>query len=293
MHNVYINGFPEIEISPILVDESQFLSGEVHVKIRNQIPSNKSTHATIFARANNSNHIMCILLTNDALKRMGYEKIDLFLPYIPFSRQDAVMVEGEPFSIKVFADIINLCNFNSVTVFDPHSGVSPAVIDRCKIISNHVYVNICINDIFGNNWNGERFIVSPDSGSYKKIFKLSDYLKTEKGFNSEVVVCNKARDLSNGKIMAFSVEKDDLQGKECIIIDDICSRGGTFMGIAKELKNKNAGKIYLIVSHYEDVANIANLKESGIERIYTTQSMTSKNDDFIYSIPFNKILVNC
>ncbi|MGY0040936.1 phosphoribosyltransferase family protein [Pedobacter sp. NJ-S-72] len=60
-------------------------------------------------------------------------------------------------------------------------------------------------------------------------------------------MCNKVRDVSNGKIKQITVDQDDLGGKDCFIIDDICDGGATFIGVAKELKKRNAGKVSLIV----------------------------------------------
>ena len=59
----------------------------------------------------------------------------------------------------------------------------------------------------------------------------------------------KIRDVKTRKLSGFKVYADDLQGRDCLVVDDICDGGGTFLGLAKELKAKNAGKLYLAVSH--------------------------------------------
>ena len=74
-------------------------------------------------------------------------------------------------------------------------------------------------------------------------------------------------------------------------MDDICSYGGTFKGLAKELKNKGADKIYLIVSHWEGVANIKQLEECGIFLIYTTDSLAKTEDQAgLISIDVEKLM---
>jgi ribose-phosphate pyrophosphokinase len=67
-----------------------------------------------------------------------------------------------------------------------------------------------------------------------------------------------------------------------VIIDDICAGGRTFIELAKKLKAKNCGKIFLIVSHYEGVAKEADLRASGIEAIFSTNSLKDiASSDFL------------
>jgi len=292
MDKIFINGFPNFSQNDdvLSIETFNFLGGEVHVKLHDKRVE-PFTHVftrviTIYARANNSDDIMRILLTNDALKRMGYEKIDLFIPYMPYARQDRVMVDGEPFSLKVFANMINSCGFNRVFVFDAHSDMVGGLIDNIHLITNSKFVELCIKEICLETGSVPVW-ACPDSGAYKKVFKLADAV----GYKGEIILCNKARDLSTGKIASFTVDKNDLGGNNIIVNDDICSKGGTFMGLAKELKKRNAGKIYLIVSHYEGSADVRTLNDSGIERVYTTPSIGKVNSPpFVTEIPFTQFI---
>lgn len=135
--------------------------------------------------------------------------------------------------------------------------------------------------------NDDFFIISPDGGSLKKIYKVCEQIN----FKGEIITCLKNRDTNSGKLSNVIIPKDDFGGKKCIIIDDICSKGGTFMGLAKELKKRNAGKIYLIVSHYEGSADVKTLNDSGIERVYTTPSIGKVNSPpFVTEIPFGDFI---
>lgn len=221
---------------------------------------------------------------------MGCDNIELFIPYIPYSRQDRICDNGEAFSLKVFANLINSCNFKKVYVVDPHSDVSLALINNIKVIDTLNFLKVTMNRI--NSISGldidEEFcksnivLVSPDSGSNKKINKIVEKLYQNYYFENKVVKCDKNRDVRTGKLTNFEVFCDDLKGKTCLIIDDICSYGGTFQGIANALKEKNSGKIYLYVSHYEGVADINKLKESGIEHVFTTDSMGCEEFEGVY-----------
>lgn len=214
-----------------------FAGGEPHIKIAAGF--NVANPVTLTSRIGSFNDLGLTCLTVDALRRMGVKEIKLFVPYFPAARQDRVMVPGEPLSVKVYADIINAMNLESVTVFDPHSEVTPALLANCEVISNHQFIKKVTEKI-----GAEVKLISPDGGALKKIYKVSEFLG-----GAEVVECSKSRDVKTGKLSGFKVYADDLAGQDCLIVDDICDGGGTFIGLAQELKNKNAGKLYLAISH--------------------------------------------
>ncbi|WP_046351137.1 ribose-phosphate diphosphokinase [Janthinobacterium sp. B9-8] len=246
----------------------QFGAGESHFQILTQT----ARHVEIMFRYTGDQSIIQLLLLNDALKRQGAELIDLYIPYFPGARQDRVCNQGEALSVKIYADLINLQNFNRVTIFDPHSDVTAALLNKVHVVKNHQLIKEVMVEI-----GKEIILISPDAGSNKKIFDLSVQLG-----GLEVIRADKVRDVSNGQIIDTEVYCDDLGGKTCVIIDDICAGGRTFMELAKKLKAKNCGKIVLIVSHYEGVAKEADLRASGIEAIFSTNSLKDiASSDFL------------
>ncbi|WP_055447701.1 ribose-phosphate diphosphokinase [Lacinutrix mariniflava] len=236
-----------------------FSGGEPHIKITSDLSNIKEV--TVTARTKSFNDFGLLLLAIDALQRFQIEKINVFIPYFPAARQDRVMVQGEPLSVKVYADILNALNLNKVTVFDAHSEVTSAVLNNCESISNHTFIQEVIKNI-----GTDLILISPDGGALKKIYKVSEYLG-----GVEVVECSKKRNVKNGKLEGFKVYEDDLKGKDCLIVDDICDGGGTFLGLAKELKNKNAGNLYLAVSHGIFSKGVDELNET-FTKIYSTNS---------------------
>ncbi|RYF97484.1 MAG: ribose-phosphate pyrophosphokinase, partial [Chitinophagaceae bacterium] len=172
------------------------------------------------------------------------EKVELHVTYLLSARMDRVMLAGEPFSLKVIAAMINQAKFSRINIFDPHSEVSTALIDRSYTITNHEYVEQCLSQYFAKNAKSDFCIVSPDAGALKKIHKLAHALGIE-----HVVECMKERDLKTGALTKFTTATPTLQGLTCFIIDDICDGGGTFVGTAQMLKEKGAVKVILVVSH--------------------------------------------
>lgn len=254
-----------------------FAGGEPHIKISNNF--DVAAPVTITQRINSFNDLGMICITVDALRRIGVKEIELFIPYFPAARQDRVMIPGEPLSVKVYADIINAMALASVTVFDPHSEVTPALLNNCITVSNHEFIKQVIAKI-----GAEVKLISPDGGALKKIYKVSEFLG-----GAEVVECSKSRDVKTGKLSGFKAYAEDLAGADCLIVDDICDGGGTFIGLAEALKAKNAGKLYLAISHGIFSKGFDELGKY-FEQIFTTDSIKEVGHDGVIQIKLVDIL---
>jgi len=255
-----------------------FNGGEPHLKIKTALSSTEEV--TITARIRAFNDLGFILLASDAVRRMGVQKIHLLLPYFPAARQDRVMVTGEPLTVKIYANLINQCQFETVTIVDPHSEVTAAVLDNVQVIDNHRFVEKCLEQITDYQ------LISPDGGALKKVYKLSQFLG-----GKPVVECSKRRDVNTGNLTGFTVYADDLEGKNCVIVDDICDGGGTFLGLATELKKKNAGDLILIITHGIFSKGLEKLSEH-FSKIYATDSFSTIDSKFLTQIPLTNGLLS-
>lgn len=263
--------FTPLEGKALAFKSFTFSGGEPHIKIEPDFDTNENI--TITHRLNSFNDLGLLCLAVDALRRMGVTKINLFIPYFPAARQDRVMVPGEPLSVKVYADIINGLGLLKVTIFDPHSEVTPALLNNCEVITNHVFIEQVLKRI-----GGHVKLISPDGGALKKVYKLSEFLG-----GIDVVECSKSRDVKTGKLSGFKVYDDNLEGADCLIVDDICDGGGTFIGLAEALKNKNAGRLYLAVSH--GIFNKGfDVFGDSLEKIFTTNSFTDFDNEIVEQI---------
>lgn len=253
-----------------------FSGGEPHIKISPDFDANRKI--TITHRLNSFNDLGLLCVAVDALRRMDVKIIELFIPYFPAARQDRVMIPGEPLSVKVYADIINAMQLNKVFVFDAHSEVTPALLNNSTVIPNYIFIKEVLNKI-GENVK----LISPDGGALKKIYKVSEFLG-----GVEVVECSKSRDVKTGKLSGFKVYEDDLNGMDCLIVDDICDGGGTFVGLAEELKKKNAGKLYLAVSH--GIFNKGFEVLDCFDKIFTTNSFKDFDDKRVEVIGLDQLV---
>lgn len=245
-----------------------FPGGEVSVRLDPFNPGFYDPKGTITltARLRNSEDIMKLALLKDALSHKDGNPVRLFMPYVPYGRQDRVCNEGESFSLKVFAEMLNAMRFSEVVIFDPHSDVTPALIDRVKVISQkdiiHHWPDLINRIQFGT------IIVSPDAGANKKIGDIAAYLG-----HTNFIRADKLRDLSTGKIKETIVYADDLKDKMIVILDDICDGGKTFTELATVLKAKGAAKVVLYVTHGIFSKGLDTLYSGGIDEIWTTNSI--------------------
>lgn len=209
-----------------------------------------------------------------------YQKVILYMPYIPNARQDRC-VDGRIFTLKSFAKLLNNMKFNQVHVLDPHSNVASALIDNIEETElNNKFQNELTNlGIF----NGDVAYMYPDAGASKK------YAEMYKLNNKNVILGNKHRN-SEGRIDGYEILNFQEGTKTVIIRDDICSYGGTFTAAAKELRKLGVEKIILVISHCE---NCILLGESMnyLDEIYTTDDIltlgmkelapTSEDDEIV------------
>jgi ribose-phosphate pyrophosphokinase len=225
-----------------------------------------------------------------SLNEIGINDVHLFIPYFLGARSDRKFKSGGTWYLKdVICPAINNLNFQKVTIVDPHSDVVGNLIKNVRIITNGEYVARFLVDAYGE-YTGiiKSCIVSPDAGAEKKIYGLAQ----EINYPGEVVCCYKVRN-KEGQLIKTIVTKDDFEGKDIFIVDDICDGGRTFIELSKELKKRNIGKIYLIVSHGIFSKGVDILREH-FDKIYCTNSISDiqSADGFVaqYDI-FNKAQV--
>lgn len=223
--------------------------------------------------------------------RMKYENddVELVMPYIPHARMDRVKDGDDVFTLKYFAKIINSLKFSKVSVFDPHSNVSLALIDNIKVYwpEHHIFdTTHHIAFLEEDDVNHEAYAKTmdnltffyPDEGAMKRYSSI---------FQHSYAFGIKKRDWKTGQIQGLSIVNEDLvKDKNILIIDDICSKGGTFYHSAKALKEAGAKNIYLYISHCEKSVFDGDMYKSGlIKQIFTVHPQFDKH------IKYDKITV--
>lgn len=274
----------DISFKQIFYKHFIFPAGEISVKL--DLPKENQMYFAIEANIHNSNDLITLGLLVNAIRNYNHcAVIGLIMPYVPYGRQDRICDTGEAFSLKFLADYINSLNFKDVIITDPHSEVTPALIDRVKIQTQLDVIKDFIEFNHFVNTNNAIF-VSPDAGANKKTANVAAYYN-----HPEFIRADKLRDLTNGKIKETIVYCDDLTGKDVIIIDDICEFGGTFIALAQALKPKNPKSINLYVTHgiFSHEKSVNNLLDNGIDKIFTTDSY---RDQPMGYYPLDRVIIH-
>lgn len=214
-----------IELIDGKYESFKFPAGEIGIRVTEYQDS-----SDIRADIKNSDDVMTLLLLCDSLRRMNADISTIYFGYLPYGRQDRVCNNGESFSLKVFADLINSIGARHVVIVDPHSDVTPALINNCRVF----YPIDPIRKLLTG-----KTLICPDAGAEKRIAKLK----------TPYVLATKNRDTKTGEITGTTVHTNSLANQTCIIIDDICDGGRTFIELAKVLRSKGASVVELYVSH--------------------------------------------
>lgn len=171
---------------------------------------------------------MAAMFWVDALADRGAEAPSLILPFVPGARQDRLNDSGDYlFTAKSVAKELNARNFPRVTVLDPHSDVTPALIDRCNVIH--------VADFMKPPPGKYAAVISPDAGAEKRASAVARKLSVP------LIHAWKTRDVTTGAITGFGVENHWPETVEknprVLVVDDICDGGGTFIGLAQACRD--------------------------------------------------------
>lgn len=187
--------------------------------------------------------------------------IVLYMPYIPHARMDRVKSNEDVFTLKYFCEVINSLNFKTVYVRDAHSNVSLALLNNVVDEGVERYVNNAI--VFSK----ADALFFPDEGAIKRY---SEHSIKPYAFGM------KKRDWETGKILGLDIiNAENIKDKNVLIVDDICSRGGTFYHSARALKAAGAKSVSLYVTHCEETITLGEMAASDglVDHVYTTRSI--------------------
>lgn len=234
----------------------------------------------IISRLRDFRDLELIACANMALEGLGMRLSQhLVIPYLLGARSDRKFVRGGTNYLRdIIAPAINELGFSSVEILDAHSDVTEAVID------NYYQMEL---DVPFAKWvktqllerhpdlDGHYRLIAPDAGSLKKIYKTAEEL----GYTRDIIVAEKHREVSTGKILSTKVPIDEsMEDDAFVIFDDICDGGRTFTEIAKVIRaDWPDACIYLAVSHGIFSAGFMELRNQ-FTHIYTTNSVMDLDD---------------
>ena len=288
---------PELanEVSKILgikisdADVGDFSDGELRVEIEENVRGHDTFIIQSTCSPTNKN-VMEIMLIADALKRSSASRITAVVPYYGYARQDRrVRSARVPISAKVIADMFASVGIDRVLTIDLHSETIQGFFD---MPADNVYATkLMIDDIKVNNQRDEVIVVSPDVGGVVRSRALAKYLD-----DTDLAIIDKRRAAANeSEVMNIIGEID---GKVCIVPDDIVDTAGTLCNAASALKSKGAKAVKAYITHpVLSGPAIKRLNNSDIDEIVVTNSIPlnkeAKKCSIIRVISIASIIAEC
>ena len=247
----------------------RFADGEIYIEINENIRGN-----SVFVIQSTSNpandNIMELLLVIDALKRSSAKTITAVIPYFGYARQDRKVAPRTSISAKVVANLISNAGATRVVTVDLHAGQIQGFFDIP--LDNIFSAPPILKDIKEKfNGNNDLVVASPDVGGVVRARAFA------KRINAGLAIADKRREKA-GESEVMNII-GDVDGKICILLDDIADSAGTLCNAAEALKKSGAKEIYSYIVHgVLSGQALTKISNSAIKELVLTDTIEPSND---------------
>ncbi|MBF6210669.1 ribose-phosphate diphosphokinase [Nocardia puris] len=229
----------DVHVTPQIARD--FANGETFVRFEESVRGSDAFVLQSFPAPVNQ-HIMEQLIMIDALKRGSAKRITAVLPFYPYGRQDKKHRGREPISARLIADMLKTAGADRIITVDLHTdqiqGFFDGPVDHMHALfqlSEHVRANYSLDNIT---------VVSPDAGRVKVAEKWADALD-----GAPVAFIHKTRDPLVPNQVKSHRPVGDVDGRTCILIDDMIDTGGTIAEAVRVLREAGAGDVVIAATH--------------------------------------------
>lgn len=186
-----------------------------------------------------NDNLMELLITLDALRRSSARRVTAVIPYFGYARQDRKTAARTPISAKLVANLITEAGANRVLTLDLHAGQIQGFFD---IPVDNLYAGPLFSADIQERFAGRKLmIVSPDVGGVLRARNLASRL------NCDLAIIDKRRERAGvSEVMNIIGE---VEGMDCILVDDICDSGGTLCNAAEALRRAGANSVSVYITH--------------------------------------------
>ncbi len=222
-----------------------------------------------------NDNLMELLICLDALKRASAQRVTAVVPYFGYARQDRKSSPRTPISAKLVANLIEASGANRVLTLDLHAGQIQGFFDIP--VDNLYAAPVMVDDIRMNYNNDPLMFVSPDVGGVLRARAMA------KRFDADLSIVDKRRERA-GQSEVMNII-GDVEGRRCIIVDDIVDSAGTLCNAAAALREAGASAVHGYVSHAvlsgEAVARVSSSQLESLvvtDTIQTTEAVNSADN---------------
>jgi len=228
----------QVGLPPGKIYTQRFSDGEIFLQFQESIRGHDVFIIQSTSAPANDN-LMELLIAIDAAKRASAHYICAVIPYFGYARQDRKSAGRTPISAKLVADMLTTAGATRVLTMDLHAGQIQGFFD---IPVDNIYAGpLFAKDIEANNDMKDTIIVSPDVGGVVRARALA------KNLHADMAIVDKRRPAPNvAEVMNII---GDIEGKHCILIDDIVDTAGTLCGAVNALLDSGATKVSAYATH--------------------------------------------
>ena len=211
-----------------------------------------------------NDHLMELLVSLDALKRSSARRVTAVIPYFGYARQDRKSSPRTPISAKLVANMITAAGADRVLTLDLHAGQIQGFFD---IPTDNLYAAPMMERDIKERFDlGKIMVVSPDVGGVGRARGLA------KRINAPLAIVDKRRERpGESEVMNVIGEVD---GRICILVDDMIDSGGTVVNAAEALLEQGATEVYAYITHgVLSGGAVARISASGLKELVITDSI--------------------
>lgn len=256
-----------VELGKISVN--QFSDGEIRINIEESI---RGDHVYIIQSTSSpvNDNIMELLIMIDALKRASVKTVNIVIPYYGYARQDRKARSREPITSKLVANMITRAGADRILTLDLHAAQIQGFFDMPV---DHLLGAPLLANYFLDNGiaNEDTVVVSPDHGGVTRARKLAEFLK------APIAIIDKRRPKANvAEVMNII---GNVEGKKCILIDDMIDTAGTITLAAQALEDAGATEVYACCTHpVLSGPAIERIENSVMKKVIVTDSIQLTED---------------
>ena len=244
---------------------STFSDGEVSVEIQENVRGQDIFIIQPTCQPTN-NHLMELMIMTDALRRSSVERITAVVPYFGYSRQDRrVRSARVPISARVVADMLSNAGATRIITLDIHS---EQIQGFFSFPMDNIYTaNLMVKGLLDNYDVDDLQVVSPDTGGVIRARSVAKTLGVQ-----DLAIIDKRREKANESEVINLI--GDVEGKVCIVPDDLIDTAGTLSNASHVLKDKGAKEIIAYITHPVLSGNaVENLNNSAIDKLVVSNSI--------------------
>jgi ribose-phosphate pyrophosphokinase len=213
-----------------------------------------------------NDHLMELLITLDALRRSSARRVTAVVPYFGYARQDRKSSPRSPISAKLVANLVTQAGADRVLTMDLHAGQIQGFFDIP--VDNLYAAPLFARDIQERYTGRDLMVVSPDVGGVVRARAIAQRLHVE------LAIIDKRRPRAGVSEVMNVI--GDVQGRDCLLVDDICDSGGTLCNAAEALIKNGAKSVGAYITHgVFSGAAVKRIGDSPIEMMTVTDSIAA------------------